>query len=49
MTHDTLEFCKRTAQNYHKLAMDELEKLPVKNGWSVQFREVAEFLLKRDF
>lgn len=46
---DTREFCNKTAQSYHKAAMDELEKLPVKNGWIVQFKEVAEFLLKRDF
>jgi geranylgeranyl diphosphate synthase type I len=46
---DTRDFCNKTAQNYHKAAMEQLEKLPVKDGWYVQFKEVAEFLLKRDF
>jgi geranylgeranyl pyrophosphate synthase len=43
------KFCKDQAEKYYKPAMEEPEKLPVRKEYEGNYREVAQFLIKRDF
>jgi len=43
------EFCQKRAEKYYHLALDELKGLPVKREYLKYYREIAGFLINRDF
>lgn len=43
------DFCREQAEKYYSMALDEMEKLPIKKGSLCHYSEIAEFLIKRDF
>ena len=42
-------FCRRQAEKYYAMAIGEIEKLPIKSQFHEDYRQLSEFLIKRDF
>ncbi|MCJ7471854.1 MAG: polyprenyl synthetase family protein, partial [Actinobacteria bacterium] len=42
-------FCQRQAEKYYEMAISEIEKLPIKSQFPADYRQLSEFLIKRDF
>ena len=43
------QFCEQTTEKYYKLALKEIKNLPVMEDKVRHFREIADFLIKREF
>jgi geranylgeranyl diphosphate synthase type I len=42
-------FCQRQAKKYYEMAISEIERLPIKGKFPADYRQLSEFLIKRDF
>jgi len=42
-------FCEKQAKEYYEMAIGEIEKLPIRKQFPADYRELSEFLIKRDF
>ena len=42
-------FCQRQAKKYYEMAIGEMEKLPIRKEFPADYRQLSEFLIKRDF
>jgi geranylgeranyl diphosphate synthase, type I len=43
------DFCREEARKYYELAINELEGLPVRKEYAGHYKEIARFLIRRDF
>jgi len=43
------KFCQDQAEKYYILALEELEKLPIRKEYMGHYSDIARFLIKRDF
>ena len=43
------QFCEQTTENYYNLALNEMVNLPVKADKLKHYREIVDFLIKREF
>lgn len=43
------QFCEQTTENYYNLALKEMMNLPVKANKLKHYREIVDFLIKREF
>ncbi|MHB1375901.1 MAG: polyprenyl synthetase family protein [Candidatus Humimicrobiaceae bacterium] len=43
------QFCEQMNQHYYELAINEILKLPIKESKLKHYREIADFLIKREF
>ena len=42
-------FCQRQAEKYYEMAIGEMKKLPIRKEFPIDYRQLSEFLIKRDF
>ncbi len=42
-------FCQGQAKKYYGMAISEIDKLPIKSQFYADYRQLSEFLIKRDF
>ena len=43
------KFCGQQAEKYYGLALEELEKLPIRKEYIGHYTDIAHFLIRRDF
>ncbi|MCD4670438.1 MAG: polyprenyl synthetase family protein [Actinomycetia bacterium] len=43
------DYCREQAEKYYRMALNEMESLPIKKEFVGRYSQLAEFLIKRDF